>query len=78
MYLAQEDLGVATAFVADLNTKIEWIAKTGFSGVARDWIRPGLRALPYRQRCIYFRADDETVTILRVVHGRQDVTSREF
>lgn len=65
-------------FVADLNAKIEWIAKTGFTGVPRDWIRPGLRALPYRERCIYFRIDDDAVIILRVIHGRQDVSAQEF
>jgi len=64
--------------VADLSAKIEWIAKTGFNGVPRDWIRPGLRALPYRDRCFYFRVEDETVTILRVIHGRQDVEKQEF
>lgn len=64
--------------MADLNAKIEWIGQTGFTGVPRDWIRPGLRALPYRERCIYFRIDNETVTILRIIHGRQDVETQEF
>jgi len=64
--------------VTDLGAKIEWIARTGFSGVSREWIRPGLRALPYRERCIYFRIDADMVTILRVLHGRQDVEAQEF
>jgi len=64
--------------VTDLSAKIEWIARTGFSGVSREWIRPGLRALPYRERCIYFRIDADMVTILRVLHGRQDVEAQEF
>lgn len=58
--------------------KMIWIAETGFPGVARDWIRPGLRALPYRERCIYFRIAGDAVYISRVLHARQDVTQQEF
>jgi toxin ParE1/3/4 len=78
MYLAEEDVQIATDFVADLHDKMEWIALSGFTGVPRDWIRPGLRALPYRERCIYFRVTDTEVFILRVLHGRQDITQQEF
>lgn len=55
-----------------------WIAEVGFTGVPRDWIRDGLRALPYRERCIYYRIDGDAVYILRVLHGRQDITSQSF
>ncbi len=68
----------ATDFVADIEQKIRWIADSGFSGAPRDWIRPGLRALPCRGRCIYFRADEEVVHVLRVVHGAQDIEELEF
>ena len=78
LYIARDNPDAAARFVADLSSKIEWVAATGFTGVPRDWIRPGLRALPYRERCIYFRVNDETVTILRVLHGRQDVQRQEF
>ncbi|WP_096171962.1 type II toxin-antitoxin system RelE/ParE family toxin [Cohaesibacter sp. ES.047] len=79
VYIAQEeDVGTAATFVADLTAKIQWIADTDFPGVPRDWIRPGLKALPYRKRCIYFRTDEDTVTVLRIIHGRQDVEAQEF
>ncbi|MCK7613960.1 type II toxin-antitoxin system RelE/ParE family toxin [Roseibium sediminicola] len=66
------------SFLADFTAKIDWIAKTGFTGVPRDRIRPGLRAYPYRERCIYFRVDESAVTILRVLHGRQDIEVQDF
>lgn len=79
VYLAETaGIDIATSFVADLTARMWWIADTGFNGAPRDWIRPGLRALPYRERCIYFRIDDETVTIMRVIHGRQDMSAQEF
>lgn len=78
IYIARDDEGAARDFVADLNTKVEWIAATGFTGAPRDWIRSGLRALPYRNRCIYYRIEGDAVHVLRVVHGRQDVLGQEM
>jgi toxin ParE1/3/4 len=75
---AQTNPVAAAAFVADLTGKIERISQIGLSGTARDWIRPGLRALPYRDRCFYFRIDDNALYLLRVLHGKQDVEKQEF
>lgn len=77
-FIAESSDVAALAFVEDLSNKIEWMARSGFTGVARDWIRPGLRALPYRDRCFYFRVDDEAIYLLRVLHGKQDVSTQEF
>lgn len=76
-YLALIDPISAKRFVSRINVKMEWIAKSGLTGVPRDFI-PGLRAFPYRDRCIYFLADNSTITILRILHGRQDITSENF
>jgi toxin ParE1/3/4 len=77
-YIAQSSERAAADFAADMSDKMIWIAETGFSGMARDWIRPGLRAFPYRERCFYFRIDEESVYILRVLHGKQDIERQEF
>ena len=61
-----------------MRDRLRWIAETGFNGAARDWIRPGIHLDVYKDRCIYFRIDAETVTILRVVHGAQDVAREEI
>ncbi len=79
LYLAEvANVKTATAFVADLENKIAWIAAAGFPGVPRDELQLGLRALPYRGRCIYFRTDENTVHVLRVVHAAQDVAEIEL
>jgi toxin ParE1/3/4 len=54
------------------------IAEMGLSEAPRDWIRPGLRAFPYRQRRIYFRLGKDRVVIVRVLHGNQDTDRQEF
>lgn len=76
-YIAQFDQIAAKRFLDDINGKIEWIAKLGITGSPRDFI-PGLRAFPYRKRCIYFFIDDEELTVLRVLHGRQKIVPADF
>ncbi|MEN3146613.1 type II toxin-antitoxin system RelE/ParE family toxin [Neorhizobium sp. IRAMC:178] len=76
--MASHDPVAASHFVRDLVRKMEWIALSGFPGVPRDELSPGLKALPYRRRCIYFRTDEKTVRILRVLHGHQNVAPDDF
>ena len=78
LYIASENVESAINFIADIHSKIEWIAKTDFTGSPRDYISEGLRALPYRKRCIYYRSYQDRITIVRVLHSAQDVTQQEF
>jgi toxin ParE1/3/4 len=77
-YIALDDPAAAERFVDDLVRQMYKIAALGLSGSPRDWIRPGLRAFPYRQRCIYFRSYEDRIVILRVLHGSQDIDRQEF
>jgi toxin ParE1/3/4 len=78
LYIAVDDPNAASHFIRDLMRKIEWIALTGFPGSPRDNLSPGLKALPYRQRCIYFRHVKTTVRIVRVLHGHQNLSPDLF
>jgi toxin ParE1/3/4 len=68
----------ADALLESLFVKMKWIADVDFTGVPRDELSPGLRALPYKNRCIYFRSYPDRIVILRVLHGAQDVTAKTF
>ncbi|MDM9629198.1 type II toxin-antitoxin system RelE/ParE family toxin [Rhizobium sp. S152] len=76
-HIAIVDALAARRFLDDINGRIEWIAKLGITGSPRDFI-PGLRAFPYRRRCIYFFIDDENLSVLRVLHGRQEIKPSYF
>nr|WP_281408219.1 type II toxin-antitoxin system RelE/ParE family toxin [Rhizobium sp. FY34] len=78
VYIGEDDIIAATRLIRQITAKIEWIAASGFPGVARDDLRHGLRALPFRRRCIYFRTTPEQVIILRVLHGHQQLSSDLF
>jgi plasmid stabilization system protein ParE len=76
-YIAQFNPVAARRLLDDINAKIEWMATLGITGVPRDFI-PGLRALPYQKRCIYFLVEERKLIVLRVLHGRQKVSPDDF
>ncbi|WP_245281511.1 type II toxin-antitoxin system RelE/ParE family toxin [Rhizobium sp. AAP43] len=76
-YVCAFDPGAAERLLHEINRKIRSIAELGVSGVPRTF-SPGLRAFPFRNRCIYFTITDDTVTVLRVMHGRQNTTPDDF
>lgn len=77
-YIAEDSPRNARVFVAELTAKMAFIAETGFTGSPRDHVAEGLRAFPYKHRCIYYRLYDDRVVILRVLHGTQDVAGQAF
>lgn len=78
-YLADKgDAATGRRLVERLQQKIQALAAVRNAGVARDWISPGLRAFPYKNRCIYFRVLDDRIHVLRILHGRQDSGPRVF
>jgi toxin ParE1/3/4 len=77
-YINADNPAAAEAFIEDLTEKLFSLAETGMTGSPRDWISSGLRAFPYRQRCFYFRIIEDAMIVVRILHGRQDVTATDF
>jgi toxin ParE1/3/4 len=77
-YIAERNPAAAENLVAAITTKIVSLAASGNIGSPRDNILPGLRAFPFRQRCIYFRVSDGDLQVLRILHGRRDITADLF
>ncbi|WP_312404874.1 type II toxin-antitoxin system RelE/ParE family toxin [Rhizobium sp.] len=77
-FIAASSPYYAQEFLTDLTAKIIWIAEADYTGSPRDDVSPGLRALPYRQRCIYYRSYVDRIVILRVLHMAQDVKRQDF
>lgn len=77
-YIAKSSSRQAHDFTSKLTRKIHWIAETDFTGVPRDEIAAGLRAFPFRDRCIYYRRYEDRIVVLRVLHGAQDTDNQSF
>lgn len=77
-YLEERNPIAAERSTQDIEQKTAELAGSRNPGVSRDWLKPGLRAFPYRRRCIYFRFVEDTLVVLRIVHGRQDISADNF
>ncbi|PZM16985.1 hypothetical protein CPY51_01710 [Rhizobium tubonense] len=77
-YIADDDPIAANRLLRQINAKIESIARSGFSGSPRDWLLAGLKAVPYRNRCIYFLLEENNIHVVRILHGRQDIAPEDF
>lgn len=77
-YIEKDNPVAARAFVADLESKIRAHAQVGLTGVPREFVSKNLCALPHRDRCFYFRIIENQLIVVRVLHGKQDVTVDMF
>lgn len=77
-YIAKDSDAAAISFIQDLSDKLEHLAHTGITGCSRDWVSVGLRAFPYKGRCFYFRIIKDQMVVIRVLHGKQDVSAQSF
>jgi plasmid stabilization system protein ParE len=69
---------VAATFVAALDAKLSWIARSGTTGASREEPSPGLRIALFKKRRIYFRIEGDTCRIIRILHVRQNLTEKTF
>ncbi|MEM6816186.1 MAG: type II toxin-antitoxin system RelE/ParE family toxin [Bacteroidota bacterium] len=77
-HIAADNPDAALTFLEDLTNKIFELARSGVTGSSRDWVSKGLRGFPYRDRCFYFRIINDEMILIRVLHGKQDVTGNSF
>ncbi|MFV0436213.1 MAG: type II toxin-antitoxin system RelE/ParE family toxin [Desulfopila sp.] len=77
-YIAKENQTAAISFVQDLSEKLEHLAQAGVTGSSREWVSVGLWAFPYKGRCFYFRIIEDQMIVIRVLHGKQDVSAQSF
>jgi toxin ParE1/3/4 len=76
--IAGDDPVAAKRLLHLIDDKIMSLAISGNKGVSRDWLSPGLRAFPFKNRCVYFRVLGSSMQVIRILHGRQDVQPEMF
>jgi toxin ParE1/3/4 len=77
-YIAERNPDAASRFIDAIDRKISSLARNKVKGAPRDWLHPDLRAFPYKDRCIYFITQHHQIRVIRVLHGRQNVTPDMF
>jgi toxin ParE1/3/4 len=77
-YIAENNPLAANQFILALEGKAQSFARPGLTGVRRDNLRPGMRSFAYRQRVIYFIVRDQELVVVRVLHGREHISPKDF
>lgn len=72
-YIAEDSPRAATSFIEQIEAKFTPLLEFPGMGAPRDMLAAGLRAVPFKNYCIYYTFTDADVTIVRVVHGARDV-----
>jgi toxin ParE1/3/4 len=62
----------------DLVRGIEYLSGHPELGRRRDELRPGLRSLVVKQHIVFYRIGESEITIVRIAHGRMDLTRAEL
>lgn len=77
-YLAELNEQAADRLILGLEAKARMLAESGLTGRDRGDLAPEVRSTVYRSRILFFRVTPETLTILRVLHGHQDLSADLF
>jgi len=75
-YIAEEaSETTATRFLGKLHATCERLLAFPLAHPERPQLAPGLRVVFHGTYAIYYRADDNAVTIVRVLHGARDLAA---
>jgi toxin ParE1/3/4 len=72
-YLAERNETAADHLLDEILERARHHARFPKTGRPRDDLLPGLRSFVVRPYVVFFRPVDDTIEILRVVHGSRDV-----
>ncbi len=72
-HIAEDSPGNARRFIERLTQKFAALGRNPFIGRGRPELRPDLRSFPFGAYLILYRAIDDGVEIVRVVHAARDL-----
>jgi toxin ParE1/3/4 len=71
--IAANNPGAADRMIDAILKRARSLAQFPLTGRARDDIRPGLRSSAVKPYVILFRPADDSIQVLRVLHGARDI-----
>jgi toxin ParE1/3/4 len=77
-YIAEHNAPASVRLVEDFVRRWELLATQPYSGATREDILPSIRHLVMGQYIAFYRVDEDAeVLILRVIHGRRNITAED-
>ena len=77
-YIAQHNPNAADGALTAIEQTIELLGEFPRIGTLCPQLAPGLRRTGWREYLIYYRVGEDKVEIVRVLHGRRDITPKMF
>ncbi len=73
LYIARDNPAAAKRLLQRFDRKLELLAEFPGLGQSRDDLMPGLRSYPVKKYLLLYRAVDNGIELLRVLHGMRDL-----
>ena len=73
IYIADDSVANADAFIDKLYQAIQVLARQPGSGRHREELAPGIQSFPFGRYIIFYRVVAGAVEIVRVLHGARDI-----
>jgi toxin ParE1/3/4 len=77
-YIAQDSPANADRMLDRINDTMNRLAAVPFMGQARVDLAPGLRMFPVGSYLIFFRPIESGLEVIRVLHGKRNISGRFF
>lgn len=77
-YIREHSRSGAETTLRQIDAVVQMLAERPDAGRDQSNLRPGLRSFPAGSFMLFYRHDEATLTILRVMHGARNVASDNF
>lgn len=77
-YIADRSPRAADALLVEIEAKFNFLANTPFAGRSRPDLAENIRSFPSGSYVIFYVVVRTGVEVFRVLHGKQDVTAKDF
>ena len=74
-YIKSDNPAAGVRIVEELKGCCSRILDNPFMGRSRLYLRPGLRSFPHKSYMIFYEPFEDSILIVRVLHGAQNVES---
>ncbi len=72
-YIADDSMDRADEFLDRIEEKLQTLALNPGIGRRREELLPGLRSFPIANYVVFYRAIEDGIDVLRVLHGSRDI-----
>lgn len=73
-YIARDNPLRGLSFVEEIKTACHLWAENPLAGRNRPDLREGIRCFPYENYVVYYLAEPDGITVVRIIHGSRDHT----